>query len=57
VTLKYARMIAGMGVDKAIMKDKPLRLGVNIYKGKLVYEQVARDLDLPYTPLALDKYL
>lgn len=57
VTLKYARMIAKEGVDRAIMKDKPLRLGVNIYKGKLVYEQVAMDLDLPYTPLSLDKYL
>ncbi|MBA2403785.1 MAG: alanine dehydrogenase [Bdellovibrionales bacterium] len=57
VTLKYARMIARDGVDRAIMKDKPLRLGVNIYKGKLVYEQVALDLDLPFTPLQLDKYL
>jgi alanine dehydrogenase len=57
VTLKYARMIAKDGVDRAIMRDKPLRLGVNIYKGKLVYEQVALDLDLPFTPLALDKYL
>ncbi len=57
VTLKYARMIAKEGVDRAIMKDKPLRLGVNIYKGKLVYEQVARDLDLPFTPLQLEKYL
>lgn len=57
VTLKYARMIARDGVDRAIMKDKPLRLGVNIYKGKLVYEQVALDLELPFTPLALDKYL
>jgi alanine dehydrogenase len=57
VTLKYARMIARDGIDRAIMKDKPLRLGVNIYKGKLVYEQVALDLDLPFTPLQLDKYL
>jgi alanine dehydrogenase len=57
VTLKYARMIAKDGVDRSIMRDKPLRLGVNIYKGKLVYEQVALDLDLPFTPLALDKYL
>ena len=57
VTLKYARMIARDGIDRAIMRDKPLRLGVNIYKGKLVYEQVALDLDLPFTPLALDKYL
>jgi alanine dehydrogenase len=57
VTLKYARMLARDGVDRAIMRDKPLRLGVNIYKGKLVYEQVALDLDLPFTPLQLDKYL
>ncbi len=57
VTLKYARMIARDGIDRAIMRDKPLRLGVNIYKGKLVYEQVALDLDLPFTPLQLDKYL
>ncbi len=57
VTLKYARMIARDGIDRAIMRDKPLRLGVNIYKGKLVYEQVALDLDLPYSPLQLDKYL
>jgi len=57
VTLKYARMIAANGIDRSIMKDKPLRLGVNIYKGKLVYEQVAKDLDLTFTPLQLDKYL
>lgn len=57
VTLRYARQIAKDGIDKAIMRDKHLRLGVNIYKGKLVYEQVAQDLNLPYTPLSLDKYL
>ena len=57
VTLRYARMIAKNGVDKSIMTDHPLKLGVNIYKGKLVYEQVARDLELPFTPLAPEKYL
>lgn len=57
VTLKYARMIAQNGVDKSIMADPALRLGVNIYKGKLVYEQVALDLELPYTPLNPEKYL
>lgn len=57
VTLKYARMIATMGVEAAIKKDKPLELGVNIYKGDLVYEQVAQDLDLPFTPLNPEKYL
>lgn len=57
VTLKYARMIAKEGVDKAAIKDKPLKFGINIYKGKLVYEQVAHDLDLPYTPLSFEKYM
>lgn len=57
VTLKYARMIAQNGVDKSIMTDPAFKLGVNIYKGKLVYEQVARDLELPYTPLQPEKYL
>lgn len=49
VTLSYARMIAKEGIERALAKDKPLSLGLNIYNGKLVYEQVARDLNLPYT--------
>lgn len=53
VTLKYARIIARDGIDASAKKDKALKLGVNIYQGKLVYEQVARDLDLPYTKLEL----
>lgn len=53
VTLKHARSIAKDGVDKAVMKDRSLYKGVNIYKGALVYEQVAADLELPYTPLEL----
>jgi alanine dehydrogenase len=57
VTLKYARMLASEGVDKAMMKDPALLKGVNIYKGKLVYEQIAKDLNLPYTPLPGNKYL
>ncbi|MDA8791979.1 alanine dehydrogenase [Bacteriovoracaceae bacterium] len=54
VTLKYARSIAKLGVEKACLKDKPLQKGVNIYKGKLAYEAVAADLDLPYTPFLTD---
>ncbi len=57
VTLKYARMIAANGVEKSIAQDEYLRKGVNIYKGDLVYEQVATDLDLPFTPLNAEKYL
>jgi alanine dehydrogenase len=51
VTLKYARLIASEGIDRAVMKDRRLRKGVNIYNGALVYEQIAQDLDLKYTPL------
>jgi len=57
VTLKYARMIARDGVEKSIMQDKPLSYGVNIYKGKLAYKQVALDLDLPFSELDPEKYL
>jgi alanine dehydrogenase len=53
VTLKYARLIARMGVEEAAANDPVFRPGINIYKGGLVYEQVAKDLDLPYTPLSL----
>ncbi|EQC46078.1 alanine dehydrogenase [Bacteriovorax sp. Seq25_V] len=53
VTLKYARMIAKFGVEEAAKMDEPFKKGINIYKGGLVYEQVATDLDLPYTPLSI----
>jgi alanine dehydrogenase len=51
VTLKYARALAKDGVNEAIKKDRALKLGVNIHNGNLVYEQVALDLELPYTKL------
>ncbi len=51
VTLRYARMIAKVGVEESCLTDHAFKLGVNIYKGDLVYEQVALDLDLKYTPL------
>jgi alanine dehydrogenase len=53
VTLKYARMIASMGIEEAARRDEAFKKGINIYKGDLVYQQVALDLDLPYTPLKL----
>ncbi|MEE3080356.1 MAG: alanine dehydrogenase [Bdellovibrionota bacterium] len=53
VTLQYARMIANSGIMESALKDSAFRKGINIYKGDLVYEQVAKDLNLPYTELKL----
>ena len=52
-TLEYARLLAGLGIHGAILKDEGLKWGINIHLGQLVYEQIALDLDLPYTPLTL----
>ncbi|EQC52105.1 alanine dehydrogenase [Bacteriovorax sp. DB6_IX] len=53
VTLKYARMIAKFGVEESAQMDEAFKKGINIYKGDLVYEQVAKDLELPYTELKI----
>jgi alanine dehydrogenase len=51
VTLKYARLIAKHGIEKACEIDPNLKPGVNTLKGDLVYSPVAESLDLPFTPL------
>jgi alanine dehydrogenase len=51
VTLKYGLMLANLGVEEACAKDKALYKGVNVYNGFVAYEQVARDLGLPFKPL------
>lgn len=50
VTLRYASMLAAMGVEEAVAKDKALMLGLNVYNGGVCYEPVARDLGLSYVP-------
>ena len=54
VTLKYARMIARDGVEAAANADEAFKKGINVYKGGLVYKQVAEDLDHPYTELNIN---
>lgn len=50
VTLKYGSMIAQMGVEDAIARDKALFKGLNVYNGYVSYEPVARDLGMEYRP-------
>jgi len=50
VTLKYASLLAAVGVEDAIAKDKALFKGLNVYGGYVCYEPVARDLGLEYRP-------
>jgi alanine dehydrogenase len=52
-TLKYGLMLANMGVEEACAKDKALYKGLNVYRGYVSYEPVARDLNLPYKPLVV----
>ncbi|MBC7421328.1 MAG: alanine dehydrogenase [Bdellovibrio sp.] len=50
VTLKYGSMIAAMGVEDAIAKNKALMKGLNVYGGYVCYEPVAKDLGMEYRP-------
>lgn len=51
VTLPFALKLARRGVEEAIRRDPHLRNGVNTYKGQVVYEAIAQDQGLEYTPL------
>jgi alanine dehydrogenase len=47
-TFKYASMLAQLGVEDAIAKDKALFKGLNVYGGHVTYEPVAKSLNMPY---------
>ncbi|HKP10739.1 MAG TPA: alanine dehydrogenase [Blastocatellia bacterium] len=51
VTLPFALKLARHGAEEAFKRDPHLKNGVNTYKGKVVYEAVAQDQELPYTPI------
>ncbi|MDQ3141622.1 MAG: alanine dehydrogenase [Bacteroidota bacterium] len=50
-TLPYAIQLADKGWKTACQDNKPLRLGLNIVNGKVVYEGVASAFGLGYTPV------
>ena len=47
-TLPYAIQIAEKGWKKACTDDIPLRKGLNVVDGKVVYKGVAEAFNLPY---------
>jgi alanine dehydrogenase len=49
-TMKYASMLARMGVEDAMARDKALSYGLNCYNGYVCYEPVAKDLGMEYRP-------
>lgn len=49
-TFKYGSMLARIGVEDAIAKDKALFQGLNVYGGYVTYEPVARSLNMEYRP-------
>jgi alanine dehydrogenase len=51
VTMPFAVRLANFGVVQAIKRDPHLKNGVNTYKGKCVYEAVAQDQGIEYTPI------
>ena len=50
-TLPYVVDLANKGLETAVKEDPHLALGVNVYKGTVVYEPVAQAHDLEYSPL------
>ena len=47
-TLHYGLQIAGLGLEKAAKKSNGIKLGINTYRGNIVYENVAKAFDMPY---------
>jgi alanine dehydrogenase len=52
VTISYALVMANRGVIAAIAGDPSLARGVNIFRGNVTHEAVARDLNYTYQPLS-----
>ena len=51
-TLPYVQMLADNGLAEACAIEPGIADGVQIYRGHIAHPDIARDLDLPYTPLA-----
>ena len=50
-TLSYGLELANRGFSQALIRNKALAKGLNIYNGKVTHEGVATAFSLPFTPL------
>jgi alanine dehydrogenase len=50
-TLQYGLTIAEHGLERACRESQSICKGVNLYRGHCVYEHIASDLEIEYTPL------
>lgn len=49
-TKPFILELANKGYKKALLEDAHLRNGLNVYRGHITYEGLARDLNKPYVP-------
>jgi len=49
-TLPFVLAIAAKGAKRAMLEDPHLLAGLNVHKGLITFDAVARDLGLPYRP-------
>ncbi|GCF95520.1 alanine dehydrogenase [Enterococcus florum] len=50
-TLAYASLLANHPLDEVLKNNLALRRGVNTFSGHLTLEAVAKDLEMPHTPI------
>ncbi len=51
-TLPFTLALANKGYRRALGENRHLLAGLNVHRGKVTYQAVARDLGLPYQPAA-----
>ncbi|WKN45014.1 alanine dehydrogenase [Tunicatimonas pelagia] len=50
-TLPYTLQLARLGWEQACQQSTPLKLGLNVVRGEVVYQSVADAFGLPYVPV------
>jgi alanine dehydrogenase len=51
VTYPFGLLIADRGIEAALKESKPLRKGVNVWRGQCTYAGVSKSLGIAHTPL------